>query len=167
MLGLSVAFLLPWPFFRSVERTDQRGWNQLSQAFSERGVLVSYDHPRCREPDLYGLYVRGTRTVVVCNRGDRTATLRHEGWHLVQSLCLKGTPWLSAEEVNRRIDNQDRLELQALVQPERYQREAEARTMAQLSNDRYLEALQQACGSGIGRSVESSGDSRHDHAGTL
>ncbi len=24
MLGLSVAFLLPWPFFRSVERTDQR-----------------------------------------------------------------------------------------------------------------------------------------------
>ncbi len=108
-------------------------------------MLVSADHQRCSEPDLYGLYVRGSRTVVVCNRGDRTATLRHEGWHLVQSLCLKGQPWLTADEVDRGIDRQDRLELQALVQPERRQREAEARAMARLSNDRYLEELQRAC----------------------
>lgn len=28
-------------------------------------------YPRCRAANLYGLYVRGSRQVVVCPRGDR------------------------------------------------------------------------------------------------
>ena len=141
----ALAFVLPLPFFRPVERTDQAAWSQLLAAFQERGVTIRSDHPRCREPDLYGLYVRGTRTVVVCERGDRSSTLRHEGWHLVQSLCLQGRPWLSTEQIEPRLGRDDRVELQALVQPDRWQREAEARAMARLKANDYIQELNQAC----------------------
>lgn len=142
---LTLAFLLPLPLFRPVERTDQTAWRQLLAAFNLRGVTVTSQHPRCREPNLYGLYVRGSRTVVVCDRGDRSATLRHEGWHLVQSLCLQGRPWLSPEQIEARLTRQDRLELQAVVQPERRQREAEARALARFRASDYLAELNQAC----------------------
>lgn len=139
------AFLLPLPFVRPTERTDPQVWRQLVAAFDRRGVTVTSDHPRCREATLYGLYVRGTRTVVVCERGDRSATLRHEGWHLVQSLCLQGRPWLSPEQTAARLQRRDLRELQALVQPERRPREAEARAMAQLPVTAYLLELDRAC----------------------
>ena len=143
---LTLAFLLPLPFFRPAERTDTAAWSQLLAAFSQRGVNVSSDHPRCREPDLYGLYVRGSRTVVVCERGDRSGTLRHEGWHLVQHLCLQGRPWLTTQQIEQRLSRDDRMELQVLVQPERWRREAEARAMAHQKTDDYLQELKRACG---------------------
>lgn len=66
---LTLAFVIPIPFFRPVlEHTNQGAWNELVAAFSQRGVAVSGDHPRCRERDLYGLYVRGSKRVVVCDR---------------------------------------------------------------------------------------------------
>lgn len=142
---LSLAFLLPLPFFRNSPRTDQAAWQLLLAAFSQRGVTVTSDHPRCREPTLYGFYVRGSRTVVVCERGDRSATLRHEGWHLVQSLCLQGVPWLSSQQIEARLSRSDRQELQLLVQPDRLEREAEARAMARLSAADYLGAFHRAC----------------------
>jgi len=142
---LTLAFILPLPFFRPTPRTDPAAWGQLLAAFSQRGVMVTGDHPRCREPNLYGLYVRGSRTVVVCERGDRSATLRHEGWHLVQSLCLQGRPWLSPQQIEARLSRDDRRELQALVQPDRFAREAEARVMARLNAADYLAELNRAC----------------------
>ena len=142
---LALAFVLPLPFFRPAERTDQTAWSLLLASFQERGVTISSAHPRCQEPDLYGLYVRGTRTVVVCERGDRSRTLRHEGWHLVQSLCLQGRPWLRPEQIEARLSRDDRVELQALVQPDRWQREAEARAMAQLKANDYIQVLNEAC----------------------
>ncbi|MEY3929375.1 MAG: hypothetical protein RLZZ516_1085 [Cyanobacteriota bacterium] len=146
-----LAFVLPLPFFRPAERTDQAAWRQLLAAFEERAVTIRSDHPRCREPDLYGLYVRGTRTVVVCERGDRSSTLRHEGWHLVQSLCLQGRPWLSTEQIEPRLGRDDRVELQALVQPDRWQREAEARAMARLKANDYIQELNEACSDRLAR----------------
>ncbi|MFM7312343.1 MAG: hypothetical protein ACKO0M_04115 [Cyanobium sp.] len=142
---LTLAFLIPLPFVRPVERTDQAAWGQLLAAFTARSVSVSSDHPRCREPDLYGLYVRGHRTVVVCERGDRSATLRHEGWHLVQHLCLWGKPWLSPEQIEAALSRDDRRDLQLLVQPQRWHREAEARSMAHRATDDYLQQLNAAC----------------------
>jgi len=82
---------------------------------------------------------------VVCERGDRSSTLRHEGWHLVQSLCLQGRPWLSSQQIEQRLSRDDRLELQTLVQPDRWQREAEARAMARLRANDYLQELNRAC----------------------
>jgi len=154
---LSLAFLLPLPFFRPTERTDQAAWRQLLAAFGERGVTVSSDHPRCREPDLYGLYVRGSRTVVVCERGDRSSTLRHEGWHLVQSLCLQDRAWLQTDAIERGLSSSDRAELRVLVQPERWQREAEARVMAKLSVSDYIQAMDEAC---TERLVRQTGEAR-------
>ncbi|MBW0167734.1 MAG: hypothetical protein KXJ49_09565 [Vulcanococcus sp.] len=143
---LLLAFLLPIPLFRSTgERTNQAAWEQLVAEFNLRGVVVSSDHPRCQEPNLYGLYVRGSQTVVVCNRGDRSTTLRHEGWHLVQSLCLEGRAWLQTDAIERGLNTNDRAELQTLVQPERWQREAEARVMAKRSVSDYLQAMNEAC----------------------
>ncbi len=143
---LLLAFILNLPFLRpATPRTDPRAWLELLAAFQARGVDVSSDHPRCREPNLDGLYVRGQRRVLVCERGDRALTLRHEGWHLAQSLCLLDAPWLSDGEIDQRLTRQDRLELKALVQPERRRREAEARAMANLPQVRYLELLEQAC----------------------
>lgn len=143
---LLLAFLLRIPLFRSTgERTNQAAWEQLVAEFNLRGVVVSSDHPRCQEPNLYGLYVRGSQTVVVCNRGDRSTTLRHEGWHLVQSLCLEGRAWLQTDAIERGLNNNDRAELQTLVQPERWQREAEARVMAKRSVSDYIQAMNEAC----------------------
>jgi len=143
---LLLAFLLPIPLFRSTgERTNQAAWEQLVAEFNLRGVVVSSDHPRCQEPNLYGLYVRGSQTVVVCNRGDRSTTLRHEGWHLVQSLCLEGRAWLQTDAIERGLNTNDRAELQTLVQPERWQREAEARVMAKRSVSEYIQAMNEAC----------------------
>ena len=143
-----LAFLIPLPFGGRGPTTDLQGWRQLLNAFEARGVAVLSNHPRCSEPDLDGLYVRGRREVVVCERGDRSLTLRHEGWHLVQSLCLSGRPWLEAEPMERMLTARDRRELSALVSPERRWREAEARAMANHDVRSYLENVDRACGTG-------------------
>lgn len=143
---LLLAFVLRLPFLRPAPpRTDTRAWLELLAAFDARGVSVISKHPRCNEPNLDGLYVRGQHTVVVCERGDRALTLRHEGWHLVQSICLLDGPWLSQEELAKSLTRQDRLELDAFVQPDRWRREAEARAMANQPQVHYLEAMEKAC----------------------
>lgn len=146
MPGPVLAFILSFPWLGpSRPHTDQAAWQELIAVFQGRGITVVSDHPRCSEPDLDGLYVRGQRSVVVCPRGDRSATLRHEGWHLVQSLCLEGRPWLTPEAIDQGLSRRDRLELQALVQPQRWQREAEARAMANRPQPAYLQAFTEAC----------------------
>ena len=143
---LLLGFILPLPFLRpGAPRTDPQAWQELRVAFEARGVVIRSDHPRCQEPNLDGLYVRGQRTLVVCNRGDRSLTLRHEGWHLAQSLCLLDGPWLSNSAITQALTRQDRQDLQVLVQPDRWRREAEARAMANQPLPRYLQALEQAC----------------------
>jgi hypothetical protein len=143
---LLLGFILPLPFLRpGAPRTDPQAWYELRVAFEARGVVIRSDHPRCQEPNLDGLYVRGQRTLVVCNRGDRSLTLRHEGWHLAQSLCLLDGPWLSNSAITQALTRQDRQDLQVLVQPDRWRREAEARAMANQSLPSYLQALEQAC----------------------
>lgn len=115
-------------------------------AFEQRGFVIRRDHPRCREPNLLGLYVRGRREVVVCPRGNQLETLLHEGWHAVQSLCLRGTPLLGSDALLKRLGGRDRRELQLLYHPDQWPREAEARVMAREPLDRYLETLDRACG---------------------
>ena len=70
---------------------------KLVSAFAVGGVAVCQNYPRGQEPNLEGLYVRGRRELVVCRRDDQSLTLRHEVWHLVQSLCLRDRPWLEPE----------------------------------------------------------------------
>lgn len=140
-----VAFLIPIPLSPPSPRLDRRAWGELLRAFQERGVTVLTSHPRCREQDLEGLYVRGRTEVVVCPRGEPSRTLRHEGWHLVQSLCLADRTWLVAETVEPQLSRSDRRELALLVGPERRPREAEARLMAQLPPADYLRAMDRAC----------------------
>lgn len=119
--------------------------NEAVAAFEARGFVIRRDHPRCREPNLFGLHVRGRRDVVVCPKGNQRDTLLHEGWHAVQSLCLREMPLLSLDALLPRLGRRDRLELQVLYRPERWQREAEARVMAREPLGRYLEALDRAC----------------------
>jgi hypothetical protein len=154
LVSFVAAFLLPIPWFRPMQRTDQAAWGQLLAEFNRRGVTVISNHPRCQEADLHGLYVRGSRTVVVCERGERSNTLRHEGWHLVQTLCLQGRPWLTAAQIEQQLSRDDQIELQTLVQPQRRQREAEARAMAQLTTNTYLEELNNACAERLVRQPE-------------
>lgn len=144
---LAFAFVLPIPLFgrRGGERTDVAALKQLRMAFEAMDVAVLSDHPRCREPNLYGLYVRGRRQIVVCPRGDQSSTLRHEGWHAVQSLCLRDRPWLSREIVEQRLTRNDRAELQALVAPDRWWQEAEARVVANQRVNAYLQEVELAC----------------------
>ncbi len=141
------AFVIWLPFQRSQPRTDTKTMQELVSGFEARGVKVLGDHHRCGEENLNGLYIRGTREVVVCRRGDQSATLRHEGWHLVQSLCLGGQPWLNNEAIEADLTRQDRTELRVFVGRESWSREAEARVMAQLPPKSYFQALDAACSS--------------------
>ncbi|MFM7268001.1 MAG: hypothetical protein ACKOZT_05360 [Cyanobium sp.] len=118
---------------------------ELLACFQARGGVVLTTHLRCREPDLDGLYVHGRREVVVCPRGEPSTTLRHEGWHLVQNLCLGGRTWLTPQSVEARLSRRDREELALLVRPERRHWEAEARVMAMVRPADYLQAFDQAC----------------------
>ena len=144
---LTIAFLLPIPIFRSgsSESTNQDKWIQLVAAFEKLGIFVITDHPRCQEPNLYGLYVRGGRQVVVCPRGDMSSTLRHEGWHAVQTLCLRDRAWLSLETRDAKLTKHDQAELYSLVSPPHRDREAEARAMMNMQNKDYLQAVETAC----------------------
>ena len=140
-----LAFVIMLPFHRSQPRTDESAMRELMAGFDTRGVKVVTDHPRCLEATLEGLYVRGSREVVVCKRGDQSNTLRHEGWHLVQTLCLGNTPWLTTEEIEQGLTRQDRKELVVFVNRNSWPREAEARVMAQLKPKPFFEALDRAC----------------------
>jgi len=140
-----LAFVIMLPFHRSQPRTNASAMAELVTGFESRGVRVVTDHPRCNEATLEGLYVRGSREVVVCRRGDQGNTLRHEGWHLVQTLCLGNTPWLTTDEIERGLTDQDRKELVAFVRRENWPREAEARVMAQLKPKPFFDAVDQAC----------------------
>ena len=121
------------------------GLQQAIAAFEQRGFVIRREHPRCAEPQLFGLYVRGRREVVVCPKGNQLETLLHEGWHGVQSLCLRGTPLVGSDALLRQLGRRDRRELQLLYSPDQWQREAEARVMAREPLGRYLEALDRAC----------------------
>ena len=140
-----LAFVIMLPFHRSQPRTDASAMRELMGGFESRGVKVVTDHPRCTEATLEGLYVRGSREVVVCQRGDQSNTLRHEGLHLVQTLCLASTPWLTTEEIERGLTGQDRKELVVFVSRDSWQREAEARVMAKLKPKLFFEAVDRAC----------------------
>ncbi len=133
------------PTALAVPRNQLASWAELEAAFRDRGVAVLRQHPRCSEAGLYGLYVRGRRSVVVCERGDRSNTLRHEGWHLVQSLCLSNRPWLEPRQIQAALSRQDRRDLGQIVSPANWWREAEARAMARLSTGVYLQQLDRAC----------------------
>ena len=124
---------------------QRQGLQEAIAAFEQRGFVIRREHPRCAEPQLFGLYVRGRREVVVCPRGNQLETLLHEGWHAVQSLCLREKPLLGLDTLLPRLGRRDRLELQVLYRPERWQREAEARVMAREPLDRYLQALDRSC----------------------
>ena len=146
MLTLDVlAFVIMLPFHRSKPRTDANAMRELVGGFESRGVKVVTDHPRCSEATLEGLYVRGSREVVVCRRGDQSNTLRHEGWHLVQTLCLDSTPWLSTGEIEQGLTGQDRKEMLAFVKRDSWPREAEARVMSQLTPKLFFESVDRAC----------------------
>jgi hypothetical protein len=121
------------------------GLQEAIAAFEQRGFVIRQEHPRCREPNLLGLYVRGRREVVVCPKGNQLETLLHEGWHAVQSLCLRGTPLLGSDALLHQLGRRDRRELQLLYRPDQWPREAEARVMAREPLGRYLEALDRAC----------------------
>jgi hypothetical protein len=158
-----VAFLIPLPLPRTAPRTDGRAWRDLLAGFQARGVVVLTTHPRCQEPDLDGLYVHGRREVVVCPRGEPSTTLRHEGWHLVQNLCLGGRTWLSPQTVENHL-RRDREELALLVRPERRPWEAEARVMAKVRPADYLQAVDRACiGQGLNRISRLEFKNRNQH----
>jgi hypothetical protein len=142
--AFALGLTLSWP--GSLQPALAGGdWAALVAGFQARGIAVRSDHPRCAERDLEGLYVRGRREVVVCPRGDRSLTLRHEGWHGAQALCLGGRPWLAPETVARLLGRRDRREIERLVPPPQRPREAEARVMARLAPERYFQAWDQAC----------------------
>ena len=63
----------------------------------------------------------------------------------MQSLCLGNRPWLSREQIEQGLNRTDRAELQALVAPDRWWREAEARAVANLQHSAFLQELERAC----------------------
>lgn len=141
-LALALALFMPpaawaerWPYQR------------LLAAFEQRGFSVLGSHPRCTERGLYGLYLRESRGIVVYPRGNLADTLLHEGWHAVQSRCLRGAPFLGEEDLRRGLSRRDQRDLARLYEGARWQREAEARVMARRDPAAYFRLVDELCGS--------------------
>lgn len=140
---LAFTLLVPLPHRHPV--TGPGRLLELVNGFESRGVQIINEHLRCSDSRLHGFYIRGSRQVVICQRGDQSYTLRHEGWHLVQSLCLSGREWLTSPYIEDHLSQQERIELRLFVDQSSWTREAEARVMAQFPPDQYFKALDAAC----------------------
>ena len=88
--------------------TNGSAFQSLVLTFQNYGFEVVGNHPRCvQEPNLFGLYMRGTRRIVVCPRGNQLDTLMHEGWHAVQARCRHGKPLLTTEFLRANLSRAD------------------------------------------------------------
>jgi hypothetical protein len=138
--SLVLAALLP-----QAARAERWSFQQVVDAFARHGFTVLGDHPRCAERGLYGLYLRESRRIVVCPRGNRVETLLHEGWHAVQSRCLRGAPLLDDDTLRRALSRQDRRDLARLYAVGAWRREAEARVMARRDPAAYVRLVDELC----------------------
>ncbi len=126
---------------------DVNSFNALVNTFREYGFEVVGTHQRCLlESNLFGLYLRGTRRIVICQRGNQLDTLMHEGWHAVQARCRKGAPLLTNEYLRANLPRTDLRDIDALYSPKSWHREAEARAMAMQAMPLYLAHLESSCG---------------------
>jgi len=122
-------------------------FNSMVTTFQNYGFEVVSTHQRClMEPNLFGLYIRGTRKIVVCQRGNQLDTLMHEGWHAVQARCRKGKPLLTDEYLRANLSRADLRDIDALYSPKSWHREAEARAMAVQQIPLYMAHLESSCG---------------------
>lgn len=126
---------------------NQANFNGMVTTFRNYGFEVVADHPRCfQERNLFGLYLRGTRRIVVCPRGNQLDTLMHEGWHAVQARCRRGKPLLTNEFLRANLSRADLRDIDALYAAKSWHREAEARAMAAQQMPLYLAHLESSCG---------------------
>ncbi len=122
-------------------------FNAMVTTFQNYGFEVVSTHQRClMEPNLFGLYIRGTRKIVVCQRGNKLDTLMHEGWHAVQARCRKGKPLLTEEFLRANLSRADLRDIDALYSAKSWHREAEARAMAAQQIPLYMAHLESSCG---------------------
>jgi len=131
-----------------LKAANQAGtFNSMVLTFQNYGFEVVGNHPRCvQEPNLFGLYVRGTRRIVVCPRGNQLDTLMHEGWHAVQARCRRGKPLLTEQFLRANLSRADLRDIDALYSAKSWHREAEARAMAAQQIPLYLSHLESSCG---------------------
>ena len=122
-------------------------FNDLVGTFRTYGFEVVGVHQRCLlEPNLFGLYMRGTRRIVVCPRGNQLDTLMHEGWHAVQARCRHGKPLLTDAFLRANLSRADLRDIDALYSAKSWHREAEARAMASQQLPLYRAHLESSCG---------------------
>lgn len=127
--------------------SNQANFNAMVNTFRTYGFEVVSTHQRCLlEPNLFGLYLRGTRRIVVCPRGNQLDTLMHEGWHAVQARCRKGKPLLTEQYLRANLSRADLRDIDALYSAKSWHREAEARAMAAQQIPLYMSHLEASCG---------------------
>jgi hypothetical protein len=127
--------------------SNAAAFNSMVTTFQNYGFEVVSTHQRClMEPNLFGLYLRGTRKIVVCQRGNKLDTLMHEGWHAVQARCRKGKPLLTEEYLRANLSRADLRDIDALYSAKSWHREAEARAMAAQKIPLYMAHLESSCG---------------------
>ena len=144
-LKTAVASLVLAALVPLAARAETWSYQRLVEAFEQRGFSVLGSHPRCAERGLYGLYLRESRRIVVCPRGHLNDTLLHEGWHAVQSRCLRGRLHLGEEDLRRGLSRHDQRDLARLYGEGRWQREAEARVMARRGPAAYFRLVDELC----------------------
>jgi hypothetical protein len=139
--------LLAAAFTSPALASNSAQFSAMVDTFRNYGFEVVGTHQRCvLEPNLFGLYIRGTRRIVVCPRGNQLDTLMHEGWHAVQARCRKGKPLLTNEFLRANLSRADLRDIDALYSAKSWHREAEARVMAAQQIPLYLSHLESSCG---------------------
>jgi hypothetical protein len=108
---------------------------------------------KCKAHSLMGYYSPSEETIYICqlNHGgdyeEILGTLKHEGWHAVQTKCNSGRAALSDNEIRARIRTRDMASL-AEYPDEQRRLEAEARVFELLSTSEWIDSLYKYCGTG-------------------
>jgi hypothetical protein len=157
LLNFSIALLLIFYLAKGLAYAQglSISANLISAIEARTGTQVIWvmGRRKCKSHSLMGCYSESERSIYICqsNHGgdyeEILGTLKHEGWHAVQSSCNSGRAALSDDDIRARMRIRD---IEALKEypPEQRRLEAEARVFELLSTSEWIDSLYKYCGSG-------------------
>ena len=137
--------------------TATTNWNEVQQIESRierlgaRVFWMRMNTGTCAQRGLLGVYDLRKRTVFMCQQRLRSSseplidTLKHEGWHAVQSICNGWRPVLGDHKIRALLSQSDKEILRESYDESQHRMEAEARAIENVPTEAYLRGVDHYC----------------------